>query len=325
MNTLVRSLSILPIKSVGFAMTSLALSVAMTGVAEATNLRTGFNSNTLARNDDGSTGLVDLGFTANFFGNAATGENVYNQVYVNNNGNVTFRSPLSTFTPFGLTGSTNIPIIAAFFADVDTRGAASSEVTYGRGTVNGRNAFGANYVNVGYYSGKTDKINDFQLVLIDRADTGAGNFDIEFNYNRIQWETGEASGGTGGLGGDSARIGFSNGTGRAGTFFELCGSGIDGAFLDGAAAISCSPQASINASLAQTANALATGSNLSGNLFTPGQTSGFARFSARGGNVGIDPTPSPTSVPEPFTIVGTLIGATAAFKMRKRLKVTNKL
>lgn len=34
---------------------------------------------------------------------------------------------------------------------------------------------------------------------------------------------------------------------------------------------------------------------------------------------------SPTAVPEPFTIVGTLIGAGAAFRMRKRLKVTNKL
>jgi hypothetical protein len=32
-----------------------------------------------------------------------------------------------------------------------------------------------------------------------------------------------------------------------------------------------------------------------------------------------------TAVPEPFTIVGTLIGSAAAFKMRKRLKVNNKL
>lgn len=34
---------------------------------------------------------------------------------------------------------------------------------------------------------------------------------------------------------------------------------------------------------------------------------------------------NPTNVPEPFTIVGTLIGSVAAFRMRKRLKVTNKL
>jgi hypothetical protein len=32
-----------------------------------------------------------------------------------------------------------------------------------------------------------------------------------------------------------------------------------------------------------------------------------------------------TSVPEPFTIVGTLMGGTAALRMRKKLKVTNKL
>jgi hypothetical protein len=39
-------------------------------------------------------------------------------------------------------------------------------------------------------------------------------------------------------------------------------------------------------------------------------------------------TPTPPSgqqVPEPFTIVGTLIGASTAFRMRKRLKATNKL
>jgi hypothetical protein len=37
------------------------------------------------------------------------------------------------------------------------------------------------------------------------------------------------------------------------------------------------------------------------------------------------PPPAPTDVPEPFTIVGTLMGGAAALRMRKRLKVTNKL
>jgi Domain of unknown function (DUF4082) len=32
-----------------------------------------------------------------------------------------------------------------------------------------------------------------------------------------------------------------------------------------------------------------------------------------------------TSVPEPFTIIGTLVGGTAAFRMRKKFKATNKL
>jgi hypothetical protein len=34
---------------------------------------------------------------------------------------------------------------------------------------------------------------------------------------------------------------------------------------------------------------------------------------------------NPTAVPEPFTIVGTMIGAASAWKMRKRLKATNKM
>jgi hypothetical protein len=42
-------------------------------------------------------------------------------------------------------------------------------------------------------------------------------------------------------------------------------------------------------------------------------------------NEALPPSLGGTSVPEPFTIVGTLIGAGTAFRMRKRLKVTNKL
>jgi hypothetical protein len=103
---------------------------------------------------------------------------------------------------------------------------------YGSGTVDGRNAFGVTWdgVNgVGYYFFGADKLNKFQVVLIDRSDTGVGNFDIEFNYDQIQWETGDASGGTGGLGGTSARAGYSNGID---TSYELLGSAINGAFLD---------------------------------------------------------------------------------------------
>jgi hypothetical protein len=44
-------------------------------------------------------------------------------------------------------------------------------------------------------------------------------------------------------------------------------------------------------------------------------------------NVGTGPVVTPPSqqVPEPFTIIGTLMGGAAAFRMRKRLKVTNRL
>jgi hypothetical protein len=47
-------------------------------------------------------------------------------------------------------------------------------------------------------------------------------------------------------------------------------------------------------------------------------------ITARAG-VNVPPPPSPTAVPEPFSIIGTLVGATTAFRMRKRLKATNKL
>ena len=43
---------------------------------------------------------------------------------------------------------------------------------------------------------------------------------------------GNSSGGIGGLGGDSACAGFSNGSGDTGTFYELAGSAVNGAFLD---------------------------------------------------------------------------------------------
>jgi hypothetical protein len=206
-----------------------AVAISLGGVAntEAAAVRAGFNANTLPANDDGSTGLVNLGFTANFFGLSFT------QLYVNNNGNVTFDAALGTFTPFNLT-STARQIIAPFFADVDTR-SAGDPVTYGTGTVGSQNAFGVNWLNVDYFPSSVTHVNrnSFQLILIDRSDTGAGNFDIEFNYDQIEWEAGTASGGNAnGLGGSSARAGFSNGTGNPGTSFELPGSAVNGAFLD---------------------------------------------------------------------------------------------
>lgn len=201
------------------------MAMTLAGEANAASVRTdlGFKSNTLAANDDLSTGSVAIGFSANFFGTT------YSNLFVNNNGNVTFNGPLGTFTPFNLI-STNTPIIAPFFADVDTRGIGSSPVQYGGSTVNGRTAFGVNWVDVGYFANQTNPLNSFQLVMIDRSDIGAGDFDFEFNYDSIGWEAGSASGGgAGGLGGSSARAGWSNGVN---TSYEIAGSAVNGAFLD---------------------------------------------------------------------------------------------
>lgn len=69
----------------------------------------GCSDSQLARNDDGSTGRVGLGFTLDFLGTT------YDGVYVNNNGNVTFDSPLSTYTPFPLSATSRV-IVAPFSA-----------------------------------------------------------------------------------------------------------------------------------------------------------------------------------------------------------------
>jgi uncharacterized repeat protein (TIGR01451 family) len=193
----------------------------------------GFTANSFPPNDDDSTSAVNLPFSMNFFGTT------YNQLYVNNNGNVTFGEPFGTYTPFGLTGNIGVPIIAPFFADVYTLTPGSDVVHYGVDTVNGQQAFGVNWENVAYYAEPDGEdcppailLNSFQLIVIARPDTGAGNFDMEFNYDKIQWETGTASGGVCGLGGSSAAVGYSNGTGDAGTNFQLPGSLVNGALLD---------------------------------------------------------------------------------------------
>jgi hypothetical protein len=130
------------------------VSTALYGGAVRSNA--GFRTSSVPRNDDGSSAIQPLGFTVNFFGKQRS------EVYVNNNGNVTFDSALATFTPFGLE-RTRREIIAPYFADVDTRPLQSALVTYGQDTVNGRLAFGVNYVNVGYYNVHADKLNSFQV------------------------------------------------------------------------------------------------------------------------------------------------------------------
>ena len=201
---------------------AIAVLAAVSIQAQAGAMRAGFDANTFNRNDDGSIN-VNTGINFDFFG--ISGPNVW----LNNNGNITFTGSLSTYTPFGITsGST--PMIAPFFADVDTSGPGVGDpVKYGAGTVDGHAAFGFTWDNVAHYN-EALPLNSFQLVLIDRSDISAGAFDFEFNYDEILWESGQASGSNGaGLGGEAARVGYTNG---AGTFFELTGSGVNGAFLD---------------------------------------------------------------------------------------------
>ncbi|MFL6117705.1 MAG: nidogen-like domain-containing protein [Catenulispora sp.] len=180
----------------------------------------------VAPNDDGSSPAIPMPFSIDFYGRQ------FQSLWVNNNGNVTFDGPMSDYTPANLT-TFNRPTIAAWWADVDTRGALSMPVRYGLGDVGGRQALCVDYDHVGYYSGHDDKLDSFELFIVDRGDVAPGAFDIVYRYSQLQWETGDAGDGTGGVGGTSAAVGYTNGTGAPGTFLEVAGSRVPGSFLDG--------------------------------------------------------------------------------------------
>jgi hypothetical protein len=156
------------------------------------------------RNDDGFSGPINLGFTLNFFGTN------YTQFWINNNGSISFGGGISAFTPSGPTGADE-PIISPFFADVDTRGALSGVVMLNTSIPN---EIIVTWPGVGYYDAADNLLDTFQLVL--RGPGFAippGQGQIGFFWTTMQWETGDASGGTDGFGGTPAAVGFGDGAG----------------------------------------------------------------------------------------------------------------
>ena len=144
-------------------------------------------------------------------------DQTYDRFYVNNNGNITFDRPLATFTPDNIS---SYPIIAPFFADVDTR---ENNIQASPGG----NSQGTNLVyynlnpdageititwdDVGKFPNETTP-NAFQLILRDSQEEDR-DYEIEFRYEEIQWTVGGASEDV------YARVGFSNGDGQ--NFYEL--------------------------------------------------------------------------------------------------------
>jgi len=168
----------------------------------------GYGTDSLPRNDDLSSGAIDLTGAfpdgVRYFGTAT-----FTEMYVNTNGNITFNGPLPTFTPNPFPVASQ-PMVAPYWADVDTRGLAGDDP---------RNVYWVirpgqiivTWHDVGYFAEHNDLQMDFQLILTNGTDCGLGDFDIEFRYNRCEWTTGDASGGTGGFGGTPAQAGFDAG------------------------------------------------------------------------------------------------------------------
>ncbi|MEM8713707.1 MAG: nidogen-like domain-containing protein, partial [Planctomycetota bacterium] len=73
-----------------------------------------FVSTNCGRNDDGSALLSLTQWDFDFYGTP------WGEIYVNNNGNVSFGVPFSNFSASGFPVA-NFPMVAPFWADVDTR------------------------------------------------------------------------------------------------------------------------------------------------------------------------------------------------------------
>ncbi len=186
------------------------------------------------RNDDDISLSIPLPFTFDLYGTSHT------SVFINNNGNISFGAGFSTFTSTGFP-VTGFPMVAPFWADVDTRNVLSGVVYYKveatRLTVI--------WEHVGYYNGAADKLNTFELIISDGTDplVGIGN-NVCFCYDDMQWTTGSASGGVGGFGGTPATVGVNKGDGvafaqigrfdHAGFDYDGPGGAADGvSYLDG--------------------------------------------------------------------------------------------
>jgi len=180
-----------------------------------------FNGTAEGRNDDAFISLQSLTgsvlpFDFNLYGSQRT------DLFINNNGNVSFGQGFSTYTASGFPIA-NVPMVAAFWADVDTRNAASGLVHYKLYDSNGGsdiNTLTVIWDNVGYFSNQIDKTNTFELTISDgtNADMGIGQ-NVCFSYDDMQWTTGSASGGSSGFGGTAATVGVNKGDGSS--FFQI--------------------------------------------------------------------------------------------------------
>ena len=191
----------------------------------------GFGTSCMPPNDDGSwpADSPGLDLTPAFPQGLHFYVGTYTQAWINNNGNLSFQGALSTFTPSAFPGAPE-PMIAPYWADVDTRNAtecndandnypsaggypASATCTSGPDYSSAPATNGVwwsmspgqlvvTWDQVGYYSCHTTPVMSFQMILSSAACTSGAagsDFDIEFRYNQCGWEAGDASNGINGF------------------------------------------------------------------------------------------------------------------------------
>lgn len=161
--------------------------------------------NTYGPNDDGWFGPYLLGFNIDYFGST------YRSFIINNNGTISFGTAgFFNYTPSDIRTMTFAPTIAPYWADVDTRWGPGS--VYVRTDIPDQVIITWDQVSSYYGADNLERTASFQLVIRGpgyEVPEGEGN--IGFFYKEVEWETGDASGGFEGFGGNRAVVGVGDG------------------------------------------------------------------------------------------------------------------
>jgi len=178
--------------------------------SDAVIIDAGCNTNSLPRGDDVGTSAVNLGFSANWFGNS------YSQILINNNGGIAFNDGKGSFTDYNGVDlrTTTRPLVLPLFTDIDTRNSATTVVKYGplQNSFDGvTGGYCINWVNVGHFDQSTPYYSA-QLLILPRSssETGraTGDIDLVFNYDGISAASSNSP----------LEIGYSNPANRANSY-----------------------------------------------------------------------------------------------------------
>ncbi|XP_060113639.1 alpha-tectorin-like [Heteronotia binoei] len=190
------------------------------------------------KDDDGTSPEIDIEIPFTFYGK------LYHTVFVNNNGVISFGTPVSAYTPDAIPLKNGEHFVAPYWGDVNNMlggdvyyrevkdiGKDKDKEELGRITRDMNNyfpevpfkaiwAFIATWDRVAYFGSVSKKTNTFQAILT----TDGKRSYIILIYGDIQWTTGAASGGDRrtGLGGTQAQAGFNSGDDK--NYFSIPGS-----------------------------------------------------------------------------------------------------